>query len=141
MNRRRTAALTAATLTATGLTVAALGTTGAQAAADSTPGYSLQHVTVHVRVGPDNDQSCLVDADLYKPDSANRRHRKAAILSTNGFGGSKDDSNESAIGRGFVKQGYVVLAYTGLGFPNSGCKITLDDPASVSYTHLRAHET
>ncbi len=129
MNRRRTAALAAATLTATGLTVASLGTTTARAAADSTPGYSLQHVTVHVKVGPGNDQSCLVDADIYKPDTASRSHRKPAILTTNGFGGSKDDSNESAIGRGFVKQGYVVLAYTGLGFPDSGCKITLDDPA------------
>src|SRR5512146_555673 len=129
MNRRRTAALAAATLTATGLTVASLGTTTARAAADSTPGYSLQHVSVHVKVGPGNDQSCLVDADIYKPDTASRSHRKPAILTTNGFGGSKDDSNESAIGRGFVKQGYVVLAYTGLGFPDSGCKITLDDPA------------
>ena len=70
-----------------------------------------------------------MDADLYKPDRASATSKRPAILTTNGFGGSKDDSNESAIGRGFVKQGYVVLAYTGLGFPGSGCKITLDDPA------------
>ncbi len=70
-----------------------------------------------------------MDADLYKPDRASATNKRPAILTTNGFGGSKDDSNESAIGRGFVKQGYVVLAYTGLGFPGSGCKITLDDPA------------
>ena len=81
-----------------------------------------------MKVGPDN-HPCVVDADIYKPDKASRTNRKPAILTTNGFGGSKDDGNESAIGRGFVKQGYVVLAYTGLGFPNSGCKITLDDPA------------
>ena len=96
---------------------------------DSTPGYSLRHIKVNVKVGPLNDQPCVVDADLYKPDGASATDKKPAILTTNGFGGSKDDSNESAVGRGFVKQGYVVLAYTGLGFPNSGCKITLDDPA------------
>src|SRR3954464_8979269 len=102
-------------------------TTSAQAA-DSTPGYSLQHITVQVHIGPANQQACTVDADLYRPDGASPTNRKPAILTTNGFGGSKDDSNESAIGRGFVRQGYVVLAYTGLGFPSSGCKITLDDP-------------
>ncbi len=128
MAHRRTAALTALALGATGLTVAGLSPGSAQAAADSTPGYSLRHVTVTVKVGPDN-HPCVVDADIYKPDKASRTNRKPAILTTNGFGGSKDDGNESAIGRGFVKQGYVVLAYTGLGFPNSGCKITLDDPA------------
>ena len=127
MAHRRTAALAALTLSATGLTVAGLSGGSAQAA-DSTPGYSLQHVTVNVKVGPDH-HPCVVDADIYKPDKASRTNKKPAILTTNGFGGSKDDSNESAIGRGFVKQGYVVLAYTGLGFPNSGCKITLDDPA------------
>ena len=125
---RRTEALAAA-LAATGLTVAGLSTMTAQAAVDSTPGYSLRHITVNVKVGPNNDQACKVDADIYKPDNASRSNKMPAILSTNGFGGSKDDSNEAAIGRGFVKQGYVVLTYTGLGFPNSGCKITLDDPA------------
>jgi ABC-2 type transport system ATP-binding protein len=49
-------------------------------------------------------------------------------LTTNGFGGSKDDSNQAAIGKGFAHAGYVVLSYSGLGFGGSGCKITLDDP-------------
>ncbi len=128
LTRRLTAALTTATLAGSSLALAGVTSGGAAQAADSTPGYSLQHITVTVKVGPNNDQSCLVDADIYKPDRASRSRKKPAILTTNGFGGSKDDSNESAIGRGFVKQGYVVLAYTGLGFPNSGCKITLDDP-------------
>ena len=126
---RPAAAATAALLTA-GLCLTGLGpSTSAAAATDSTPGYSLRHITVSVRIGPHDEQTCLVDADLYKPDHTDLRHKRAAILSTNGFGGSKDDSNESAVGRGFVKAGYVVLTYTGLGFPNSGCKITLDDPA------------
>jgi ABC-2 type transport system ATP-binding protein len=128
MARSRTAALAALGLAAAGLTLTGLSPSGAQAATDSTPGYSLRHITVTVKVGPD-DHPCLVDADLYKPDRASATSKRPAILTTNGFGGSKDDSNESAIGRGFVQQGYVVLAYTGLGFPGSGCKITLDDPA------------
>ena len=127
MTRRTLATLAATALTGAGLTLTGLSADTAHAA-DATPGYSLRHITVNVKVGPDN-HPCVVDADIYKPDKASRTNKKPAILTTNGFGGSKDDSNESAIGRGFVKQGYVVLAYTGLGFPNSGCKITLDDPA------------
>ena len=127
MASRRTATFAAA-LVGMGLTVAGLAPTTARAAVDDTPGYSLHHINVGVRIGPENDQTCVIDADLYLPDTASRTSRKPAILTTNGFGGSKDDSNQSAVGRGFVKHGYVVLSYTGLGFPNSGCKITLDDP-------------
>ena len=49
-----------------------------------------------------------------------------AILTTNGFGGSKAD--QAGLGEAFAKRGYAVLSYTGLGFPDSGCKISLDDP-------------
>ena len=49
-----------------------------------------------------------------------------AVLTTNGFGGSKDDQAGAA--QAFGREGYVTLSYTGLGFPNSGCKIALDDP-------------
>src|SRR3954451_24283019 len=94
--RRSSFALLAA-LTVAGLVGAGSTTTGAQAA-DSTPGYSLQHITVPVHIGPGNQQACTVDADLYGPDGASATSRKPAILTTNGFGGSKDDSNESAIG-------------------------------------------
>jgi ABC-2 type transport system ATP-binding protein len=126
--RRPSAVLVAGALALTGLTVAGTGSGGAAAAVDATPGYSLTHLTVAVKVGPHGDQPCTVNADLYRPDGATRRRPAPAILTTNGFGGSKDDSNETAIGRGFVQQGYVVLAYSGLGFGGSGCKITLDDP-------------
>ncbi len=125
--RRTSAALTAAALAGSGLALAGLAGPTA-AVADDTPGYSLRHLTVEVKVGPAGDQTCTVDADLYRPDTATRHHKAPAILSTNGFGGSKDDSNEAAIGRGFARAGYVVLTYTGLGFPDSGCKIALDDP-------------
>ena len=85
-------------------------------------------ITVQVTIGPDNDQPCTVSADIYKPDNASASRKAPAILTTNGFGGSKDDSNETAIGKGFVNQGYVVLAYSGLGFGTTTCKISLDDP-------------
>ena len=126
--RRTVAALGAGALALSGLALAGLTSSSAAAAADSTPGYSLEHITVDVLVGPKRDQPCTVNADLYRPDGATRTNRRPAILTTNGFGGSKDDSNESAIGRGFVREGYVVLAYSGLGFGGSGCKIHLDDP-------------
>ena len=134
MASRRPAALSvalAAALPAAALAVSTAATTTATAgtaATDRTPGWSVHHITVEVKVGPRGDRSCLVDADIYKPDAARASRKRPAILTTNGFGGAKDDSNESAIGRGFVRQGYVVLAYTGLGFPDSGCRITLDDP-------------
>jgi len=62
-----------------------------------------------------------------------RAHPAPAILTTNGFGGSKAD--QAGLGRAYAAKGYVVLSYSGLGFGSdattsgsgSGCKITLDD--------------
>ncbi|HET7388646.1 MAG TPA: CocE/NonD family hydrolase [Nocardioidaceae bacterium] len=125
MRARRTASVLTATASLLAAGVAAGVVPSASA---STPGYSLHHITVNVKVGPDGATSCLVNADIYKPDHTSRHHTRPAILTTNGFGGSKDDSNETAIGKGFVREGYVVMAYSGLGFGGSGCKIYLDDP-------------
>jgi ABC-2 type transport system ATP-binding protein len=50
-----------------------------------------------------------------------------AILTTNGFGGSKDD--QADLGKWAASHGYAVLSYSGLGFGGSGCKIYLDDRA------------
>ena len=49
-----------------------------------------------------------------------------AVLSTNGFGGSKDD--QAGLSKLFASNGYVALSYSGLGFGGSSCEITLDDP-------------
>ena len=95
--------------------------------AAATGTYTVTPLTFTVNVGPDHATRCLVDADLYKPDSATAATPVPAILTTNGFGGSKAD--QAYIGTSFAQRGYVVLSYTGLGFPNSGCKIYLDDPA------------
>lgn len=86
--------------------------------------------TVHIRavVGPATDRrACDVVADLYRPSTATAAHPAPAILTTNGFGGSKDDQAPQA--KAFARHGYVVLSYSGLGFGGSGCKIYLDQPA------------
>ncbi|WP_020659654.1 CocE/NonD family hydrolase [Amycolatopsis benzoatilytica] len=84
--------------------------------------------TLHFSVlaGPGGAESCDIVGDLYLPADANSRHRVPAVLTTNGFGGSKDD--QAGLARYFAGQDYAVLSYSGLGFGGSGCKITLDDP-------------
>jgi predicted acyl esterase len=122
------AALVASTLAVAGSVAGSSANAAANAATAPTPGYSLRHISVDVLVGPQRDKPCTVTADIYKPDGASRRRPAPAILTTHGFGGNKADGNQTAIGKGFVSQGYVVLSYSGLGFGGSGCKIHLDDP-------------
>ncbi len=122
------ALLTPATEMATAAGATALG------AVDTYTGLSFT-----VPAGLDDQgrpQTCVIDADLYKPHTASAAKRVPTILTTNGFGGSKAD--QSGLGRAFAQRGYAVLSYTGLGFPNSGCKISLDDPAvdGVAASHL-----
>jgi dienelactone hydrolase len=111
------------------LAAAALGLTALAAApgasADAAP-YTVQTLHFLVHVGPTGSQACDIVGDLYTPADATPAHRVPAILTTNGFGGSKDD--QAGIGKYGAAHGYVVLSYSGLGFGGSGCKITLDDP-------------
>ncbi len=104
------------------LTTGALALTAAPALAEDVSVKTLHFATT---VGPNDDVRCDVVGDLYKPASASRAKPAPAILTTNGFGGSKDDQKASAMA--YAKRGYVVLSYSGLGFGGSGCKITLDD--------------
>jgi ABC-2 type transport system ATP-binding protein len=88
---------------------------------------TVTKTTIHVdtTVGPDGTTHCDVVADLYVPSTATPATPAPAILTTNGFGGSKDD--QAGTGEAFGKRGYVVLSYSGLGFGGSGCNIQLDD--------------
>jgi predicted acyl esterase len=95
-------------------------------AASAQDGFTKQALSFGVKVGPQDDQACTVVGDLYKPDAASAASPAPAILATNGFGGSKDDF--TTLAPSYAKRGYVFLAYSGLGFGGSGCKITLDDP-------------
>jgi ABC-2 type transport system ATP-binding protein len=97
----------------------------APAAAAAADPYTVQTLHFDTVVGPNDDQHCDVVGDLYKPNGADAAHPAPAILTTNGFGGSKDDQATEA--KAFATRGYVVLSYSGLGFGGSGCKITLDD--------------
>ncbi len=115
--RRRLAGLIAAS--------AATALVGLPAASASAEGFSVKTLHFATLTGPDDTIMCDVIGDLYKPDSATKANPVPAILTTNGFGGSKDDQKKTA--EYYASQGYVVLSYSGLGFGGSGCKITLDD--------------
>ncbi|MFT4262705.1 MAG: CocE/NonD family hydrolase [Nocardioides sp.] len=121
------AASTSALLLAGVLAATTLSTSIAPSAraADSDP-FTVQTLHFKVTVGPDDDQTVDVVGDLYTPASATADHPAPAILTTNGFGGSKDD--QADIGSLMASRGYVVLSYSGLGFGGSGGQITLDDP-------------
>src|SRR3954454_19981335 len=82
--------------------------------------------TLHFKVTAGPEGTCDIVGDLYTPAAASSTNRMPAILTTNGFGGSKDD--QAGIGKAFAPRGDVVLSYSGLGFGGSDCKITLDDP-------------
>lgn len=112
----------AAGVVAAAVSVAGLPATTAGAA---TP-YTVRTLHFLVHVGPHGATPCDVVGDLYTPRRASRSHRVPAVLTTNGFGGSKDD--QAALGGALADRGYEVLSYSGLGFGGSGCKITLDDP-------------
>lgn len=72
-------------------------------------------------------RTCVVDADLYRPAGVGTHRTAPAVLTTNGFGGSKSDGTADTA-RAFAARGYVALAYSGLGFGRSGCLVSLDDP-------------
>jgi predicted acyl esterase len=89
--------------------------------------YTVRTLHFLVTVGPAGaEQQCNIIGDLYRPADATAQHPDPAILTTNGFGGSKDDQQSFA--EAFASDGYVVLSYSGLGFGGSGCPIELDDP-------------
>ncbi|MGW6377694.1 CocE/NonD family hydrolase [Rhodococcus sp. NPDC055112] len=107
------------------LTAAAWVVPTGTAAADPA-GFSKQTLHFDVRVGPDGSQRCDVIGDLYTPTSASADHRVPAALTTNGFGGSKDQ--QAGMAGMLASRGYAVLSYSGLGFGGSGCKVSLDSP-------------
>ncbi|MCW2959547.1 MAG: transporter ATP-binding protein, partial [Solirubrobacterales bacterium] len=115
--RRRLAGLIAAS--------AAVAVAGLPAASASAESFSVKTLHFATTTGPDDTIKCDVIGDLYTPASATKATPVPAILTTNGFGGSKDDQKKTA--EYYASQGYVVLSYSGLGFGGSGCKITLDD--------------
>ena len=117
--RRVATVLLSSVLTAGGMAAVA---PPAAATAEITP----RDLTITVTgLGPEK-RTCAIDADLYVPAGVSRNRPAPALLTTNGFGGTKDDQADYA--QGFGEHGYVTLAYTGLGFVDGDtCPITLDD--------------
>jgi predicted acyl esterase len=106
--------------------------------AEAAPAFTMTSLKLSTTVPNESvlggaPETCVVDADLYTPAGASKAHPAPAILTTNGFGGSKHD--QAGLGAAYATKGYVVLSYSGLGFGStpaepgsgSGCKITLDD--------------
>ena len=122
MTRHLRARAALALAAAGALLVAVLPATSAQAVDP----YTVTTLHFTVKVGADGGTTCKVVGDLYLPRTASAAAPVPALLTTNGFGGSKDD--QAGIGKRFATRGYAVLSYSGLGFGGSGCKITLDDP-------------
>lgn len=117
--------LAAAALGSAALVPTVTGLPGSTAQAATAP-YTVQTLHFAVTVGPNDDTPCDVVGDLYLPAGASAATPVPAVLATNGFGGSKDDFTSD--GPAFAADGYAFLAYSGLGFGGSTCKITLDDP-------------
>ncbi|MGI9183812.1 MAG: CocE/NonD family hydrolase [Solirubrobacteraceae bacterium] len=89
--------------------------------------YTVKTLHFNVTAGPAGaERQCNIIGDLYKPADATAAHPDPAVLTTNGFGGSKAD--QAAMAKELASTGYVVLSYSGLGFGGSGCPIELDDP-------------
>ncbi|MGW0311172.1 CocE/NonD family hydrolase [Streptomyces flavidovirens] len=110
---------------AAGAALAAPLALAAPGQAGATTGFTVTPLKFTVQAG---DRKCVVDADLYRPAGADKARPAPAVLTTNGFGGSKADGSTDAIAKAFATRGYVALAYSGLGFGKSGCPISLNDP-------------
>ncbi|MFF0815813.1 CocE/NonD family hydrolase [Rhodococcus sp. NPDC003318] len=104
--------------------VLSLAAPSAAAAAES--GVTVQPLWFDTTVGPDGSQHCTVEGDLYVPAGVSADHPAPAVLTTHGFGQDKNARRPAA--EFLAARGYVVLAYSGLGFGGSGCKVTLDSP-------------
>lgn len=89
------------------------------------PAASVDTVYIPVEVG-ENAQRCVIVADVYRPAGADAQAPVPAVLTTHGFGGSKD--SQAGLARDLMARGYAVLAYSGLGFGGSTCPVSLDSP-------------
>ncbi|WP_420039036.1 alpha/beta fold hydrolase [Gordonia sp. MP11Mi] len=106
--------------------VVALCAALAQAAPAAADRSGVAVSTLYFAVPDSQGGRCTVVGDLYRPAQATHAHPVPALLTTNGFGGSKDDL--AGMAKMFASRGYAVLAYSGLGFGGSSCRVSLDSP-------------
>lgn len=110
---------------ASSVLLALAATVPATAAAGPGPAFTKQTLHFRVLTGPNNDIPCDIVGDLYRPAGTGPDNRVPAILTTHGFGQSK--ATQSNLGDFFAPRGYAVLAYSGLGFGGSSCKISMNN--------------
>ena len=115
-------------------TIVALASVLAVAMTSLVPAPSAAAVEASVKtfhfavvVGAEGATHCDIVGDVYTPAGAGPLNRVPAVLMTHGFGQSKKDMKDFA--QMFLDEGYLVLAYSGLGFGGSSCVISMDDPA------------
>src|SRR5689334_17783256 len=92
------------------LTGVALALAGVASPASADDDYTTQTLHFAVKTGPSDDKVCDIVGDLYLPADASPTAPVPAILTTNGFGGSKDDQKGAGIA--LAKRGYAVLSYS-----------------------------
>src|SRR5512141_308220 len=103
---------------------AAGGRANAAPSSATSPAWTKRTLHLAVHIGPRRAQRCVLVFDLYRPDGATKTNPAPAVLTTNGFGGSKDDQAGQA--KRLAARGYVALSYSGVGFGGSSCRIELD---------------
>jgi putative CocE/NonD family hydrolase len=105
------------------------------ATVQTTPGTPLPYAstemvtaTVH-GIGPNHDTNCTIKGELLVPNGVSAAHQAPVVLTTNGFGGSYNDSTTLGSAENAAYDGFVALTYSGLGFGGSSCAIELDSQA------------
>lgn len=116
--------------------------TGEAPAGPGPDAFEVRPLTLEVMTGPDRDLAVTIDADLWVPESATSATPAPAVLTTHGFGNTKDANEQLANAAYFASHGYVVLSYTSMGFGGSSSCIGLDSldfdvpSASAAIDHL-----
>ncbi|MGH8919343.1 MAG: CocE/NonD family hydrolase, partial [Actinomycetes bacterium] len=98
----------------------------------TTPGPSASYYTSELitatvtNIGPNHNATCTIKGELLTPTGVDASHPAPVVLTTNGFGGSYNDSTTLGSAENAAYDGFVALTYSGLGFGGSSCNIELD---------------
>ncbi len=84
--------------------------------------WTIEPVVVPVVNGPDDEFTVDISVNLYVPDGASSTNQMPSLLTTHGFGNSKESNEQLANSAYFASHGYVVASYDSQGFGDStGC--------------------
>lgn len=102
------------------------GATGEALAGPGPNTWTVTPMTYEVVTGPNDGLTVTIDTDLYVPSNATAATPAAAILTTHGFGNSKNVPEQRTNAAYLASHGYVVMSYTSQGFGDSSSCIALD---------------